>query len=337
LDKNFKSSFVPLDIAASVNEHSEGVQGGESCGIDALKDVFAWMRGTINGWYGYSNDGKTQFRDFIKVLKSKRDGWKWCLFRPEDMDTVMVNKKPQIKANRIYHDLAWVLTGKTYSKEFAKRYFIPQMTLDEMHTALEFIEEHFFVIYPKDRRYQNLIDEKRFIYEKYGVDGFETDPISGLILPEKERGDERLAAFLFDEKQFALETNTVNDFVNHPKSMDVKEKDGRFKVVTQFMVLGGSMNDAKMDGQYSIYRPERHLNPSDPKVHFWNLKQKNAQIVGAQRGVYEKIQFSFTKRQYYFDGINPISGEDRNAKKAEQSSADFTTAKPKDDPSGCPF
>lgn len=338
------SSYVPLDIAASVNEHEEGVQGGETCCVEQLKDVFSWMRGTINGWYGWSNDGKSQMRDFLKVLKSKNDGWKWCCFRPEDMDTVMVGGKPQIKANRIYKNMAWSLTGKTWSKNFAKRYFINQMTLEEEMEALEFITKHIFVIYPKDRRYKNLIDEKRFMYEKYGIDGFETDPISGMILPDHERGDERLAAVLFDEKEFALQTNSVNDFVNHPKSMqEVKEKDGRFKVVNQFMVLGGSMNDAKMDGQYSVYRCERHLNPSDPKVHFWNLKQKNAQVVGVQRGVYEKIEFSFTKMQYYFDGINPMTGENKNTPK--QAPVDFTQSKtqanePKEDlrpKESCPF
>lgn len=326
------SSYVPLDIAAAMSEHGEIVQGGETCRVDGMKDVFAWMRGTINGWYGYANDGKSEMRDYLKVLKSKHDGWKWCLFRPEDMDAVMVDGRPQIKANRLYKNLAWTLTGKTWLKNFSQKYFVPAMTLDEEMEALEFIKNHFFVIYPKDRTYKNIIDQKLFMYEKFGIDGFETDPISGLVLPSNERADERLAAVLFDEKEFALKTNSVNDFVNHPKSMnDVKDKSGAFKVVNQFMVLGGSMNDAKMDGQYSIYRPERHLNPSDPKVHFWNLKQKNSQIVGVQRGVYEKIEFAYTKKQYYFDGVNPMTGEVK-PDKFKQGNVDFTQPKGKDVP-----
>ena len=127
----FQSSYIPLDIAASVNEWSEGVQGGEDCGVPQLGDVFAWMRGSLNGWYGWASDGKSEYRDFMKVLKSKNDKWKWCMFRPEDMDAVMVDGHPQIKANRIYKNLAWNLTVKTWSKNFAKKYFLNQMTLDE--------------------------------------------------------------------------------------------------------------------------------------------------------------------------------------------------------------
>ncbi len=111
------SSYIPLDIAASVNEHEEGVQGGEPCGVDQLGDVFAWMRGSINGWYGWANDGKSEFRDFLKVIKAKRDGWKFCCFRPEDMDSVITGGKAHIRANRIYKNLAWNLTGKTWSKK----------------------------------------------------------------------------------------------------------------------------------------------------------------------------------------------------------------------------
>lgn len=332
MDDKFTSSYVPLDIAASVNEWSEGVQGGEGCGVEQLKDVFAWMRGSINGWFGWANDGKSQMRDFLKVIKAKNSKWKFCLFRPEDMDAVMVDGHPQIKANRIYKNLAWCLTGKTWSKNFAKKYFLTQMTLEEEMEALDFVQDHFFVVYPKDRRYHNHLDECKFIYEKYGVSVFEIDTFSGLLVPgEKgERDDEKMSRCFFDYKELALQTNTVVDFVAHAKSQnDVKEKDGRFKVVNQFMILGGSAWDAKMDGQYSIYRPERHLNPADPKVHFWNLKQKNSQIVGVQRGSYEKIEFAYTKMQYYFDGINPLTGENKNPPK--QAPVDFTEPKAYDD------
>ncbi len=346
MENKIQSSYIPLDVAASINEWSDGVQGGETCGIEAMKDVFAWMRGSINGWYGWANDGKSEFRDFLKVIKAKRDGWKFCLFKPEDMNSVMVKGKAEIKANRIYKNLAWNLTGKTWNKNFAKKYFLQQMTLEEEQEALDFITNHIYVVYPKDRHYKNIIDEFRFMSEKYGITGFEVDTFSGLLVPAEkgERDDEKMVRAFFDFKQHALETNTIVDFVAHAKAQnDAKEKNGSFKVVNQFMVLGGSAWDAKMDGQYSIYRPERHLSPSDPKVHFWNLKQKESQIVGVQRGVCEKIEFSYTKKQYYFDGVNPLTGEVKlkPGEKAPQTVADFTESKgnsnDNNDPNKCPF
>lgn len=342
-EEKFQSSYIPLDIAASVIEWSEGVQGGESCRVDALKDTFAWMRGSINGWYGWSNDGKSEFRDFLKLMKAKEreevvkgkkvkvDGWKFACFKPEDMNSTIDKStgKSKIAATRIYKNMAWSLTGKTWHEPFAKLRGISKMTLEEENEALRFVTDHIFVVYPKDRRYKNLLDEFRFLHEKFGIDGFEIDPFSSVILPDSSRGDERLTAVFFDMKEFALETNTVFDIVNHPKSItDVKDKNGKFKVVNQFMVLGGAAWDMKMDGQYSIYRPERHIDPKDPKVEFHNLKQKQAQVVGVERGETRGIEFVFNTKQYYFNGVNPMTGEEKGGQK--KNIIDFS--KPRETP-----
>jgi hypothetical protein len=107
---------------------------------------------------------------------------------------------------------------------------------------------------------------------------------------------------------------------------EVKDKNGAFKVVNQFMQLGGSAWDIKMDGQYSIYRPERHLDPSDPKVHLYNLKQRQAEVVGVQRGSCENIEFIFKNKQYYFDSINPMDGSIKGQPKRNEP-VDFTAPK----------
>ena len=326
--QNNQSSVISLDLARAMNEHGETVQGGETCRVDQLKDVYAWMRGSINGWYGWASDGKTEMRDFLKILKVKFDKWKFACFKPEDMDSQVVNGKSVIKANRIFKNLAWSLTGKTWNKTFSDKHNCPMMTLDEEVEALQLIMDHIFIVYPGDRRYKNILDEFKFLYEKHGIDGFEIDPFSGLILPDNQRGDEKLTSVFFDMKEFALLTNTQFDIINHARSMsEVKDKNGKYRVVNQFMQLGGSAWDMKMDGQFSIYRPERHIDPKDPKVHLWNLKQKQSQIVGVQRGVYEKIEFAYAEKQYYFDNVNPMNGKLHPKVIGKTSSIDFTTPK----------
>ncbi len=358
-EPKFESSYIPLDIAASTIEFSEGVQEGESCRIDALKDTFAWMRGHVNGWYGWANDGKSLFLDFLNVIKAKEredvvngkkkkvDGWKFALYKPEDMSSSRDSfGNVKIDANRIYKNLAWTLTGKTWNKNFSKRTFTPQMTLAEEHEALSFITEHFFVIYPSDRRYKNILDDFRFLHEKFGIDVFQIDPWNVVKLPDAERGDERLVNAFIDIKEFALKTNTIFNIVNHPKSMtDVhvtKDSKSPFKVVTQFHVLGGSAWDMKMDGQFSVYRPERHLDSADPKVEIYNLKQKEAEIVGVNRGEMKGIELNRKLRQYYFDGVNPMDGSIKQKPGEKANPIDFTQAKPTDtpdqnDPNWTPF
>lgn len=314
MDQKIESTYIPPNSASMINEWDKGADKGEPCHVDALKDVFAWKTGFVNGWYGWANDGKGTFYDFMAVLKAKKDGWKFGLFKQEDMNSHKVGKKISISANDIYNNLIWTLTGKTPLKNFAKQWNQTQLNIDEYQEALEFVEKHFFVIYPRDRRFKNVFEDFRFLYEKFGVKGILGDPFKSFILDDAGRGDYVLNDAFIHAKEFAIETDTSVNFIAHPKSMlDVREKErgghlGPYKVVTQFMIAGGAAWDNNMDAQYSIYRPNRHQNPNDPMVHFYNLKQRKAEIVGARRGVFENIEFDFLRKQYFFNGVCPMDG-----------------------------
>lgn len=309
-ESKFQSNYVPYDVESGINEFEEGVQIGETCHVDALAKIFAWMRGHVNGFYGWSNDGKGTMLDFLEVVKSKFDDhWKWCSFRMEDMNSSPSGK---IQANRIYKNLAWTLTGKTWIKQYAEKHACQRMNFKEEQEAMAWVIKHFYVVYPRDRQYKSVLDEFKFMHEVNGISGFNIDPWNGLILPVGDRGDQQLMNVLIEIQQFALETNSVVNIVNHAKSMadqkDGKGKDAQYKIVNQFMQLGGAGWDIKMDGQFSIYRQERHISPTDPKVTFINLKQRAAEVVGVNKGEYNKIIFDPNKRRYFFDGYCPIDG-----------------------------
>lgn len=304
--------YVPFDITAHVIEKEEGIQRGDPCRIDALKGRggFAWMRGHVNGWYGWPSDGKSTFSEFLTILKARVDGWKFCMFKPEDMDTVRNSSgEAEIKANAIYKNLAWMLTGKPWDAQYAEINKVQPMTEEEEDAALKLIKKHIFVIYPDEREVDALLDCCMYMYKTYKIDAFWWDPWNEVELSNEDRGDDRLTKPFRKIKKFAMKTDTNFNLVSHPKSMmDVKEKDGSFKVVNQFMQLGGAGWDIKMDGQFSIHRPFRHRDPNDPWVHFYNLKQKQAERVGVKRGVADDIMFDELKRCYYFNGINPMDG-----------------------------
>lgn len=337
MDKKVKfvSSYMPYDIESGVEEWDEGVQGGESCRVDELKDLLAWMPGFLYGWYGWANDGKGTFLDFMQVLKAKFDKTKICSFKQEDMDAVIVaddhgKKKVMIKANRIYKNLAWSLTGKTWNKAFAAKYHCKRMSLEEEMEAIRFITKHFFIIYPKDRRYKAIKDEFRFMYETKGINQFNIDPWNTVIVdnPNNDTGDVKLVNCFIEWKEFCLETNTLLNIVNHPGSTHDtkvgKGKDAPYRIVTSGMQLGGSAWNMKMDVENSIYRPERHLNPADPKVHFISLKVRQGEVLGVERGHYEHIVFDRIKKQYYFDGVCPMDGsmtKQRMERETAQTSA----------------
>ena len=332
------ASYIQPDLAGMTIEYDEGVTIGEKSGIDALDKIFKWMRGDISAWYGWSNAGKGTFFDYLSIVKAKRDNWKFCMMKQEDMSG---DHKGKISANVIYNNLIWHLTGKTPYKHFAEKYQQEKISLPEYHEALEFIEQHFFVLYPQDRRYDNVFDNFRFYNDKFkGIDCFLIDPFKSLILDGAERGDFMMTKVFIMAKEFALQTNSSVNFINHAKSMnEVKDKDGKYKVVTQFMQLGGSAWDINLDSQFSIYRPNAHLDPNDPDVELYNLKQRKSEIVGARKGVYSKIRFDFLKKQFYFDDLNPLTGlySERRQKEDMAKLHDFSEPKPKINQDDVPF
>lgn len=308
-DKRYKSYLPPGDIKV---QKSLASQVGEGSGIsDEFSNTFSWMRTHVNAFYGWSNDGKGVMLDFLSAVQQKKRGWKRVAFKHEDLGAYFDNGSATITADRMYARMVWTLTGKIPPafQVYATKHSQAVMTDDEYMASLEFVKKHNFFVNPEDRRYKNIFDELLFFHEVFGADVFEIDPWNTMILEEMARGDERLINAFIVAKEFVLKTNTVLNIVNHAGSKhEVKEKSGAFKVVTQFMQLGGSAWDIKMDGQFSIHRPYRHKDPNDPRVHLYNLKQRESEIVGAERGVYKHIQFDRHKRQYYFRGVNPIDG-----------------------------
>lgn len=310
---NFEAAHIPVHIESLLREWNQGEQVGETSRVSELDDIFKWMRGTINGWYGWANDGKGTFFDFLAVMRAKFDGWKFCMMKQEDMSSTRYkNEAAKITANRIHKSLVWTLTGKTPYKHYAAKHGLEHISKNEYVEALDWVDEHFIIVYPRDRSFKNVLDTFAFYHEKYGVDAFLIDPFKSLKLSDSKRTDFMMDDLFIECKEFALKTNTSFNFIAHPKSMtDVrtgKDPNSPFKVVNQFMIAGGQAWDNNMDSQYSIYRPERHLNPADPKVHFHNLKQRNAEEVLAKRGVYEHIKFDSHTKRYFFNGICPLDG-----------------------------
>lgn len=313
IEPKFKPAYIPADIPSLLREWNEGEQVGTTSRVMELDDIFKWMPGTINGWYGWANDGKGTFFDFLAVMNAMFDGGKFCMLKQEDMSsTKYKDQAAKITANRIHKSLVWTYTGKTPYAHYAKRYGVTQLQKDEYMQALNWMEDHFFVIYPQDRRHGSVLQQFKFMYEKYGCNKFLIDPWKSIILQSDRknlRGDELLNEAFIEQKEFALTTNSAVHNIAHPKSIsDVMDKNGKYKVVNQFMIAGGAAWDNNMDSQYSIYRPERHLNPSDTKVHFYNLKQRNAEEVLAKRGMYDHIRFDPITKRYFFNGICPLDG-----------------------------
>ncbi len=218
------------------------------------------------------------------LTKSINDGWKWAIFSPENYP-----------ANDFFDDLVEMYVGK----------WLNNMSEDEYTEACYFINEHIFYVYPDHSHDLNSIHEKfRFLVLKKGVDGVLIDPFNQLdrTTTTFQREDLYLSDQLKDIKRFALLNRVSYNIIAHPVKTQ-KENDRSYPPVDMYDVAGGAMWANKSDQIVSYYRPNHHVNKSDPDVHVYVQKVKRKRT-GGQQGDFA-LRMNWGIKRF----IDPVTGE----------------------------
>ncbi len=296
--EEYRSSLFQPDKTSMLYEFNNGKRRGEHAGVEQMAKNFSWKRNFVQCWTGYPNHGKTEFLTQMAIIKSKMSDWRWCVWSPEMMST---DKNKKRNANEIYDMIVHVITGKNPDP-----YWKNQPTKDEYMEAIEWAGEHFTVIYPRDRRYRSLIENFRYWYETKGFDGFVIDPFKNITHDYAERFDLYLQNMFADFQDFATETDSVVNFVAHPKSgIGHRNPDGSYKVCGPFDLSGGSAWNDSMDAIFSVHRPRIHEDLQSPEVDFYSVKIRKQNLVG-RTGFVDGITFDIKTNRYYFNGRSPL-------------------------------
>ena len=302
--------IVDLDLNIMKQDYEQGVQVGEKTGVDAMDKNLSWMRGHQNCWTGWANDGKTTFIQYLMIMKSLSDEWKWCIWSPEMKQANFVDGKIKEHFNGLAYEMMTTISGKTPYKFIHKKYGTPLMSMDEIQFVKEWISKHFIFLDPVQTDIDYVIEMHKRIYEKYGFDGFLLDPYKNIKAEIGKRDDQHLSDVFARVKDSCIATNSVFNWIAHPKSnvtrVRMKDDKPQIAVCNQYMLSGGAAWDNSMDGIYTPLRPYTIDDISDNRVEFHNLKQRMQELT-AQRGCVEGITFDVSKRRYLFDGHDPLS------------------------------
>jgi hypothetical protein len=306
-------SYIAPDLENMKREYDDGERGGGSSHVNQDFDkVFRWTEGTLSAWYGWPGDGKGTMYEFLAVLDAMKTGNIFCMAKPEDLNSARNAKEVKLSADNIYRRLAWIYLGKPTFSKTAKELGMQVAPFDEIMTAMEWVKKHFIIIDTEDVNVNGVLSAFKYQLKRNpNIRRWLIDPWTAFEMDERGRGDYTLRYSLGKFKKFALHSDTRVDIITHPKTVnDVREKKGGpFRVVDQFMINGGSAWDNASDQQFSTHAPERHLNqPNDTLRHFWCLKQKEAELVGSNRGCYDDIRFNKKTRRFLFNGQDPVSG-----------------------------
>ena len=303
VSQNILSSEIPIqdiirvqDIRESMIEgYKNGYQKGETTYFPEIDAHWTWKRGEVTLMGGIMNHGKTTLMMQLCLIKSVKEGCKWGVFSPE-----------QNPPNDFYDDLIHMYIGKNVQKHYNNR-----MLIGEYNKGLEFVNEHFYYVYPKDEAPTPDYINKRFLdlIVKYNISGCIIDPFNQLDNDwgKKSRDDLYISEFLTKEKRFALTHNVYKIIVAHPKGSVTKNADGNYGIPDVFDISGGAMWGNKCDNILQTYRPYYSTDPVNTETQVISQKIKKQKLVGIPGRTI--LEYKRDTGRFYSDGFNPLEHE----------------------------
>jgi hypothetical protein len=283
-----------------------GQARGETTHFPEIDEVFRWKRGELTIFHGLGNHGKSTMVMQLCLLKAIKDNYRFAFFSPE-----------QDPPSDFYDELIHMMIG-----ENTQPYYHNQMSEEVYKSTWEFINDHFFYIYPEnDSPTQEYIND-RFVslIKKHHIDGCIIDPYNQLDndIEKKSAGkvDQYLSSFLSKQKRFAQLYKQFMIIITHPRG-DVTKTAGNYDKPDVYNLSGGAMWNNKSDNIINIHRPFFGTDKQCRIVHFTSQKIKKQKLCGIP-GVVE-LEFQFLKMRYYScpNLFNPLENNKIEGTKSE--------------------
>lgn len=295
-DVKIEGIFTIEDITSSmINSYRNGQNRGETTGISEIDKAWTWRTKEVNLWTGYQNEGKSLFLNQLALIKAIISGWKFAVFSPENFPL-----------DDFFNDLIETYIGKSCDPFYSNNY----MTEKEYKEAMNFIKDHFFVIYPeKDFKIQTIFDKTKYLVKKRGIRGLIIDPYNTVehLMGSGEREDLYISRFMSQLKRFGVEEDLSMNLVAHQLTARKNEKDGgRYYRPELNNIKGGGTFADKADNVLFIWRPNRALDFKDPDVVFGSQKIKKQRLVGIPQNI-DEITYNIRDSRYYFNGVSPFT------------------------------
>lgn len=279
-----------------VNTFKMGKSRGLTTHIEEVDKICTWKPGFLYGFTGYPQSGKSEWVNFLALLKAKFSGWRWLVYSPESGD-----------ADEYFDQLIHTLVGRPVDPHYAN-----QMSEVEYLKAIDFVHEHFFLIEDAKLDEEGLLptpevlrDVATALHQITPIQGFLKDPWNTLT-HKADRDDIYLSNQLSAEKRLAKKLDIVNVILVHPKSPNLAGYDPSkgLAIPKPFDIANGAMWNNKMDVIGALHRTNYHIDKTDPFAVFATHKVKKQNLVGLPGEV--EIKFERRENRYYINGACPL-------------------------------
>lgn len=303
----------------------EGFKTGKAKGTTTYFPDFdkhwTWRKKELNFLGGIGNIGKTTMLNNLMVIKAVKEGWKFAVFSPE-----------QDPPDDFYNDLIHTYIGKS-----TEPYHDNQMSEQEYKQAMDFIEKHFFYIFPESAsptpEYMNTCFET--VIKKHKVDCCVIDPFNQLDNDWRKynRDDLYISEFLSKAKRFAQKHNISYFIAGHPKG-NLQKNGQDYEMPNVYDYAGGAMWNNKTDNILCYHRPNATSDPGDTMCYFASQKIKKRKLTGTPG--YCEMKFNILENRFeQTNGFNPFSQESPDNKDLNDIPINFH--EPQTEANDCPF
>lgn len=257
--------------------YHNGYRLGVKTGIKSLDKKFSFYKPWWNLIYGIPNSGKSELALFMMMCMSAVHGWKWACFVPE-----------AYPAGDFYNDCVSKLTGRGVDIGSYNR-----LTEQEYQIALDFVNDHFFFIYPQDdnnaegkrmaNNFGNVVEKIKELKLSKGIDGFFIDPINQLTASSDFTGtkDEKLEQMYGAIDVLCKTHNLSGNLVAHPRTLYKDKDQDDYRAPTPYEIAGGAMNYNKAYCIILAHRPFNQSNKRSPLVEVDVQKVKKHKVAGS--------------------------------------------------------
>jgi twinkle protein len=254
------------------NFFNNGYPESFKTGISELDNLITWAQSQLTVVTGIPGSGKSELLNYIMMQLAIKHGWKFALFSPENGGTAIHFSK-----------LAEQFTGKCFKINNSQW----QMTQEELASAKEFINNHFYWIEVNynDLTAEGLMSKFKEMITRYGVNGVCIDPWNYIEhkIPKGQTETQYISDVLSKFKRFSDLHNIHTFLVCHPVKIEREKDSGKYKVPTLYNISGSANFFNKTDNGLTVYRD---FENNDVTVFVQKIRFKWCGRIGGTKLIY---------------------------------------------------
>jgi twinkle protein len=247
-----------------IDVFNNGKKKGLTTGYKILDNHYTLRTSELDVWTGIPGSGKTMMAMQIMLNASVLYGWKWGIFSPENYPV-----------GDLFDTLAEMYIGNTSDVDVQDR-----MSIYEYEKAIEFLNDHFFAIYPEDDfSLDNILSKFKHLVLRHGIKGCLLDPFNQL--DHKFQGKDEttyIGECLTQIRRFEQVNDLKFIIIAHPRKMD-RDDSGGYKKPTAYDISGSQNWFNKADNVICIHRDDS-MDINNTSVAFSVQKVKFQKLVG---------------------------------------------------------